>query len=241
MAPGAFDAIVHAAAAVGGVNSPDALRISAEDNVQAHANLVGAALKAGCRRFLFCSTISVSGGAGAGPQGYQETDARPASVYGWSKLVGEQILGLAAGIDQRFIGVSLRLPASVAVDAQAVRSMRSPCLRGRRRPIALKDPESRFRWLLIDDLLTAVDTLLTAPLPAGHHICNLANADTFTLQELAQRIKEICGSSSPINTEGSAARREVMNIDRAIALWGFAPTRLASFLPGYLRDLAAAA
>ena len=32
-----------------------------------------------------------------------------------------------------------------------------------------------------------------------------------------------------------------MNIDRAIALWGFAPTRLASFLPGYLRDLAVAA
>ena len=79
VAPGAFDTIVHAAAAVGGANSPDALRISAEDNVQAHANLVSAALKGGCRRFLFCSTISVYGGAGAGPQGYHETDARPAS------------------------------------------------------------------------------------------------------------------------------------------------------------------
>ena len=237
VAAGQFDAIVHAAATVDAANSADNLRASIEDNVQAHTNLVCAALTAGCRRFLFCSTITVYGGVGAGPSGYQEPDARPTSIYGWSKLAGEEVLGLAAGTGGNFSAVSLRL-AGVHGGSRHDGALRVMCDAARSgRPLVVKDPDSRFRWLLIDDLIAALDVLVRAQLPAGHHVCNLSSADTFTLLDLAGRIKMLCGSASPIETSGRAARNEVMNIDRAIALWGFAPTSLDTFLPGYLGTL----
>lgn len=235
--PGAFDVIVHAAAAVGGSETLDRLRTHTTDNVQATANLVSAALEARCRRLIFCSTISVYGGAGHNPDVYRETDARPASIYGWSKLAGEQLLTLAAGLDAHFEGVSLRLAGvhGRGRTTGALHTIASAAKSGH--PIVLNNPENRFRWLLIDDLLASIDTLLTAPLPPGHHVCNLASADDFTLAEIAQRICVLCSSNSAIETSGTSTRNEVMSIERALALWGYTPTRLDTFLPSYLKSL----
>jgi nucleoside-diphosphate-sugar epimerase len=241
VAAGAFDAIVHAAAAVNSAENADQLRTDAADNVQATANLLAATLKAGCRRFLYCSTISVYGGASAQAGGYREAEARPVSIYGWSKLAGEQVLNLASRLDPQFSAVSLRL-AGVHGRGRtngALHAIASEARNGN--PIVLKEPETRFRWLLIDDLLAAFDALLAAPLPPGHHVCNLASADDYTLAELAERIRALCGSESPIEATGTAKRNEVMNIERAVALWGYKPTRLEAFLPGYLSSLPAAA
>ena len=241
VASGGFDAIVHAAAAVGGLDSADRLRTDAKDNVQATANLISAAIEAGCRRFVFCSTISVYGGGGADPDGYRETDAHAVSIYGWSKLAGEQLMSLAAGLYPQFSGVSLRL-AGVHGRGRAHGALHAIAAAARTgNPIVLKDPENRFRWLLIDDLLAAFDSLLTTRLPPGHHVCNLASADAFTLTEIAERIRGLYGSNSPIETSGAATRNEVMNIERAAELWGFKPTRLAAFLPQYLSGLSTGA
>jgi UDP-glucuronate 4-epimerase len=241
MASKKFDAVIHAAAVVDTGNSADWLKRSVHDNVQSHANLVSAALKAGCPRFLFCSTISVYGGVGAGSSGYLETDAAPVDIYGWSKLAGEQLLDLATGIDSGFTAVSLRL-AGVHGGARKNGALYAICAAARLgQAISLENPNSRFRWLLIEDLLAAFNTLLLAPLAGGHYVCNLASADSFTLMELAQQIKQLAASSSPIETRGSVARSEIMNIERARALWGYAPTTLDTFLPGYLRGFAAQA
>ena len=238
--PDAFDVIVHAAAFVGAADTADTLRSATASNVQAQSNLVAAALKVGCRRFLFCSTISVYGGVGAGPGGYREKDARPSSIYAWSKLAGEQVLDFAASLGPGFTALSLRLAGVHGRGRQdgALRAISTAARAGR--AITLKDPDSRFRWLFIDDFMTALQVLVHAPLPPGHQVCNLASADSFTLRELAVLINRACNSSSVVETSGAAGRNEVMNIDRAVALWGYAPTRLTDFLPSYLRDFAAA-
>lgn len=238
VSPGRFDAIVHAAATIDDAESADNLRRSIKDNVQGHTNLVAAALNASCRRFLFCSSISVYGGAGAGASGYLEPDARPAGIYGWSKLAGEQVLDLAASLDTNFTAVSLRLAGIHGAGRKngALYKISDAARKGI--PISLMGADSRFRWLLIDDLMAALATLADASLPARHHVCNLASADTFTLRWIAERIKNLCRSSSVIEASDAVVRDEVMNIDRAISLWGFAPTHLDSFLPAYLHDFA---
>lgn len=234
VAPNVFDAIVHAAAAVAGSETAERLKTDTTDNVQATANVVSAAIRSGCHRFIYCSTVSVYGGVASGPGGYRESDARPVTIYGWSKLAGEQLLTLGVGLDAHLTAVSLRL-AGVHGRGRtdgALHAIASAAKRGQ--PIVLNDPENRFRWLLIDDLLAAIDDLLSAPLAPGHHVCNLASADDFTLGEIAQRICALCDSKSVIETHGKGARNEVMNIERAIALWGYKPTKLEAFLSGYL-------
>jgi UDP-glucuronate 4-epimerase len=241
IAPGSFDAVVHAAAFVGGAESADALQMAVRDNVLAYANVVSSALRAGCPRILFCSTVSVYGGVGARPGGYLEADASPAGIYGWSKLAGEQILDMASSVDNGLTAVSLRLGGvhGRGRTSGALHAIATAARAGQ--PIVLREPESRFRWLLIDDLLATIRALLRAPLASGHFVCNLASADTYTLLEIAHRIRSLCGSDSLIETAASAGRNEVMNIDRAVALWGYSPTRIETFLPRYLHDFAAEA
>ena len=228
------DAIVHAAAAVRTASSHDGVRELIRDNLQAQLNLIGAALKAGCHRFLFCSTISVYGGAGAPSDGYRESDAAPTDSYGWSKLAGEQMLAVAAASDKCFTAMSLRLAGVHGRSRKdgVLHAIASAARQGQ--PIRLNEPESRFRWLFIDDLLCAIADLLAAPLPLGHHVCNLASADSYTLREVAQKIVRFSKSNSRIEMTGANTRHEIMNIDRAVALWRFSPTGLDAFLPGYL-------
>jgi nucleoside-diphosphate-sugar epimerase len=241
MSAGRFDAVIHAAAAVEGTNTVDGLQRCVESNVRAQSNLVSAALKVGCGRFIFCSSIAVYGGFGAGPSGYREPDARPANVYGWSKRAAEQILDWASELEGGLSSVSLRLAGVHGGGRKdgALYAISSAAKKGT--PIALRDPGSRFRWLLIDDLLAEFETLLKAPIPIGHHIFNLASADTLSLLGVAQRVKAICGSASPVEVMGSAMRNEVLNIDRAVEHWGFAPTGLEVFLRAYLDSLPAEA
>jgi UDP-glucuronate 4-epimerase len=238
---GQFDSVIHAAATIEGANNPDILQRCVEDNVQAHTNLVSAALKASCRRIIFCSTISVYGGVGAGPLGYVEMDACPTGIYGWSKLAAEQVLGLAAELDSGLSAVSLRLAGVHGRERKdgALYAISSAARMGR--AITLNNSASRFRWLLIDDLLGAFETLLQTSIRAGHHVYNLASADTFTLLELAQRVKATLGSSSSIETVESVVRNEVLNIDCAVTEWGFKATHLDAFLVPYLDGLAAEA
>jgi UDP-glucuronate 4-epimerase len=101
-----IDAIVHA----GAISGPMMLRNDpmtiVRTNITATAGIIDIARRLSIRRFVFCSSVSVYGSA----ETVLDEDAplRPTSLYGASKVAGEQLLrGFAA--DHGVAGVSLRI------------------------------------------------------------------------------------------------------------------------------------
>lgn len=232
---GGFDAVVHAAARVAAREEDSAyLRDTTRANVLSQSNLVGAALRTGCERFVFMSTISVYGNRGAPAGGYLEADAAPTSYYGWSKRAAEQLLDVAA-VDHGLSAVTLRLAGVHGIGREngALATMAHSALAGK--AISVNEPNSRFRWVFIEDVSQAIGNAVHFDLPAGHHIANLASADIFTLRELAEHLKHFAASDCKIESRpGAGGRNEVMNIDVAKCILDFVPTPLTEFLPRYL-------
>lgn len=234
---GPFDAVVHAAAVINPIENSAYLVQSSQVNVLAHANLIAAALEHNCRRFIFTSTIGVYGYCGSPTGGYREEDAAPTTYYGWSKRAAEQLLDVAS-LKGDMIGISLRLAGvhGIGRTSGALHAMTRTALDAN--PIAISAPKSRFRWSFIEDVSSAIQIALEAPLDTKHHVINLASADIFSLEDLAWRIKKFTGSKSKIDVQSNTSSRdETMNIELATSTLNFRPTPLDVFLTRYLEDL----
>ena len=160
--PGAFDVIVHAAAFVGAANTPDNLRMRRRDNVQAHANLVSAALKGAAAAFFSAPRSACTAAWGLAPAATRDGCAAVRHLWLEQTGRGTNSRSCRGPRPALYRHCHCGSPASMAWTGKdgALHAISAACA-GTGRPITLKDPESRFRWLLIDDLLTAVDTLLT--------------------------------------------------------------------------------
>lgn len=231
-----FDAVIHAAAWLGSGSAQADIRDAMRHNVCAQANVVTAARNSRCTRFVYCSTISVYGTEGAPKEGYREDRARPTEAYGWSKRAAEQLLDIAVSDAPHFSAVSLRFAGIHGAGRTdgALHAMTRSAADGT--PIRVNESESRFRWVFLQDAISAVQLALEAERPgAWHRAYNVASKDTFSLRELAERIRDIAGSPSEIQIDAAAIHRnEVMNIDRIIGELGFQPTGLDEFLHGYV-------
>lgn len=230
-----FDAVIHCAARLVSGRNEGELATIVRDNVLAHARLIDAVVGSGCGLFMNCSSISVYGGKGAPEGGYRESDTAPVSPYGWSKRTGEQLLDIAVEQQDGLQAISFRLAGvhGVGRSTGALHGMTEAALAGE--PIRVSEPKSRFRWLFIDDLITACRLALAERTPEKHAIINLASSDEFTLGELAERIKATADSSSALELgQSSAPRNEVMNIDAARDLLGYRPQSLDAALDSYI-------
>ncbi|MBK8906487.1 MAG: NAD(P)-dependent oxidoreductase [Rhodospirillales bacterium] len=226
------DVVVHAAAAVGSNGSPAFAARALRDNLAATAIVASAAVEHGCARVVYCSTISVYGRRPARDPAFAESDpAQPRGAYGQSKYLGEQALDIVAA-NSRATAVSLRLAGIHGPPRRtgAVAAMVTAAAAGR--PVVVREPESRYRFLFIDDAVIAVRLAVTAELPAGHHRFNIASGEAATLAQLAQRIVAMTKTGSRVeSSDGAHARQEAMCIDRARAALGFAPRSLEDRLP----------
>jgi nucleoside-diphosphate-sugar epimerase len=180
----------------------------------------------------------VYGSADSPENGFSETLFAPDTLYGWSKHSAEQVLGLAAARISGFCAVSLRLAGvhGLGRNSGALYAFARAALDNA--PLKIAEPDSRFRWTFVEDVLQGVDCALTSGLVAEHHIVNLASADSFTLLELAEQIRQAADSQCAIESSpDTRVRRSILNIDKAQHLLGFKPTSLKNFLSVYLSDL----
>jgi nucleoside-diphosphate-sugar epimerase len=202
-------------------------------NVLATANVAAAAAESGCRSFVYCSSIAVYGRVKA-----EEVDESvvpaPDGPYGWSKLAGEQV-ALAAGGGMAVAVLRLAGVHGAGRTSGAVFAMLRAATSGD--PLSVTEPESRFRFVFVDDVVAAIASLLASdPAPTG--VFNVGGADVMTLREMAERVRSLTGSSSPIHcATGAPARSEVVTCERLEARLGFAPEPFEVHLRRMAADL----
>jgi UDP-glucose 4-epimerase len=180
-----IDAVIHSAGiahAMSGVPEDD-YRVL---NTEATVGLARAAEKARARRFVFLSSIRAQSGPAADGVLTEADAARPTDPYGRSKLAAEE--GLAVlGIDW----VALR---PVLVYGEGVKGNMAALLRLARSPypLPLAGLTARRSLLSLDNLATAVDTVLAAPEPLRRPLV-VADPEPLTVPAMIAALREGLG------------------------------------------------
>jgi len=161
--PSRVDAVFHLAAQSSGEASFDDPARDIEVNYKGTFNVLRLAQAAGCRRFIYSSSMSVYGEAGRGASKVAETrQCHPVSYYGCNKLASERMITLF-GKDNGIAPTIFRL-FSVYGPGQNMLNMKqgivsiylSYLLRGK--PIHVKGSLDRFRDLIyIDDVVDLLE------------------------------------------------------------------------------------
>ena len=150
------DAVIHSAGiahAMSGVPDDDYRII----NTEATIDLARAARRAGAKRFVFLSSIRAQCGSAADTVLTEASEANPTDAYGRSKLAAER--GLAE-LDIDWVSLRATLVYGQGVKgnmAQLMRLARSPW------PLPFGGLKARRSLLAVENLLAAIETVLTAP------------------------------------------------------------------------------
>jgi UDP-glucose 4-epimerase len=150
------EAVIHSAGlgnAMSGLPEDDYRTL----NTEATIALARAAQRAGARRFVFLSSIRAQSGPSADHVLTEDLTPQPTDAYGRSKLAAEQGLAELA-LDWVALRLVLVYGAGVKGNmAELVRLARTPY------PLPLGALRSRRSLLSLDNLVAAVDAVLSAP------------------------------------------------------------------------------
>jgi nucleoside-diphosphate-sugar epimerase len=150
------DAVIHSAGlahAMSGIPEDDYRVI----NTEATINLARAAGRAGAKRFIFLSSIRAQSGPSADGVLTEALEPRPTDAYGRSKLAAERGL---ADLDIDWVALRATLAYGPGVKgnmAELMRLARSPW------PLPLGGLRARRSLLGVENLLAAIETVLTTP------------------------------------------------------------------------------
>ncbi|MBB3458146.1 UDP-glucose 4-epimerase [Rhizobium sp. BK313] len=179
-----IDAVVHCGAISGPMMARGEPLKIVSVNIDRTALLLDLARIHRMKRFVFCSSISVYGDAGPITIN-EETQLHPTSVYGASKVAGEQLVeGFASeyGLD----GVSLRIGRvygpyrrancflnDIIRNAEARKRTTIPC-----------DPDFIYHYVHVDDVAGAIAAVLAAPaFPRRSY--NVGAGEALTMPQIA--------------------------------------------------------
>lgn len=233
-----IDRVFHAAALLpdGGA---EFLHRAVRSNIVATANLVECATKAGCRRFVYCSSISVYGSAPCHDNGWKEDDkVVPSCIYGWSKHVGEECLRLATSLNG-LTGVSLRLAGIHGRGRYngVVYNLMQAALSGK--PLIVNNSNNRFQLLLIEDAVEFSVRALESDFQQPYRCLNTASHIFPSIQYIAEQIVSLYRSKSQIIPSIIGADREfLMNIEEIVKEFSYKPKVMRDFLVDFLREAA---
>ncbi|MFB7723449.1 NAD-dependent epimerase/dehydratase family protein [Nocardia sp. NPDC056100] len=215
-----FDAVVHLAALSNDPLGALAPQITYDINHHASVRLARLAKAAGVRRFLYASTCSVYGAAGAGLV-TEDAPLRPLTPYAESKVrVEDDVAAIAdSGFSPVFLrnatafGFSPRLRADIVLNNLVGYAV----LTGEVKVLSDGTP---WRPLVhAQDIARAFATCLEAPLEAIH--CRAYNvgteANNLTVAEIAQSVVEAVPDSKLLITGESGADPRSYRVDFSYA------------------------
>lgn len=184
-------AVVH----LGGISGPmlaaDRPRSVVDVNIGGTANLLEAARLTGTRQFVFASSNAVYGN-NPGALDEQTTMLNPSSVYGVTKVSGEQ-LTTVYGRDYHMSTIALRICSVYGPGRSThciVRSFIEDALAGSVSRVAFGADLPR-QYVHIDDVVGAIGAALcTDPKPAGMAI-NISGGEVLTVGDIAGIVTEL--------------------------------------------------
>lgn len=207
-----IDRVFHAAALLpdGGA---EFLRRAVRSNIVATANLVESAAKAGCKRFVYCSSISVYGSAPCPDNGWEEDGkAAPSCIYGWSKYAGEECLRLETSLNG-LTGVSLRMAGIHGRGRYngVVYNLMQAAADGK--PLNINNSNNRFQLLLIEDAVELSVQALESVFHKPYSCFNAASHVFPSIRSMAEQIIHLYKSNSLIIPSiKNMSKESLMNI-----------------------------
>ena len=229
-----IDAVVHTAAVVKSDEDNNCLNYTFKNNVEAQANILSAALSSKCKKFIFCSTISVYDGHPIHKNGFRESDCViPNSIYGWSKYSGEEMLRVATSekgmncISLRFSGVH-----GYGRNTGVVFNMINSAIQGNE--ILINEPHSIFKLTFIEDVVSSILIALSSSKLLGYSCYNVSGKEALSLPDLASIIKSICNSNCKVNIINNGGKRyQVMDTHKAQLDLNFNPLSIQEKINNY--------
>jgi len=226
------DAIVHAAAVLGG--APWDSEIS-RVNCLGVQRVLALAERWGCPRFVFTSSIQVIGRPRIVPVD-ERHPLEPLTAYHASKLFGERMVAIAAG--RGIMSSSLRLTSPVGPGMVGARIF-SVFVRRARAGLSLDVAGAGSRGQDYVDVRDVADAVALAIQRGLTGVCNVGSGRTVSNRQLAERCVELLGARSELRIGGVPDAEEgvswEVSIARASAKLGYAPRRS---LEDSIRDLA---
>ncbi len=185
------DAIVHAGAISGPMMSRDDPMRIVDTNITATAGIIDLARRLSVRRFVFCSSVGVYG-EGSGEVFTEDAPLRPTSLYGASKVTGEQLLrGFAA--DHGLAGTSLRIARVYGPYRRGncpIQSMLKAAAIGEEIEL-VGDSTFPYHFIHVDDVVQAIVRALDLQDQSGVAEFNVAAPRAQTLPEIVAAVKEV--------------------------------------------------
>ena len=225
--PDGCDAVVHAAASPAWPGFSDDVIV--RDNVIATRHLIDLAERAGCRAFVFLSSMSVYGQITA-PVVDEATPTVDPDVYGASKFIGERLL---AERRDRLPGLALRLPAVVGQGAQRnwLASTAGRLRRGE--PATLFNPDAGFNNALhVADLAALVCGALGRGW-RGFDALVLGARGQLPVRQVVERLAAGMGLTAQLAVQPSPKRAFLLSSDKAIRDWGYDPMEIGALVDRY--------
>ena len=179
------DAVIHSAGiaqTMSGIPQDDYRTF----NTEATIALARAARRAGVRRFVFLSSIRAQSGPSADHVLTEDATAQPTDAYGRSKLAAEQGLAELA-LDWVALRLVLVYGAGVTGNmAELVRLARTPY------PLPLGALRNRRSLLSLDNLVAAIDTVLSRPGQLRRPLI-VSDPEALTLPEIVAAVRRGLG------------------------------------------------
>jgi UDP-glucuronate 4-epimerase len=229
------DRVFHAAALLPDEEA-DYLNRAMHSNIIATANLVECAANAGCKRFVFCSSISVYGSAPCPDTGWKEySHLSPTSIYGWTKQAGEEILRIATSLSG-LTGVSLRLAGihGRGRNKGVIYNLMEAALDGK--PINIDDSKNRFQLLFLDDAVELSMRALKFELQQPYRCFNTSSHVFPSIRHMAEQIVCLLGSTSQIVPSIKNMNKEnIMNNQEIMEELLYTPKALTDCLDDFLK------
>jgi len=179
------DAVIHSAGvshAASGLPDDD-YRVL---NTEATIGLARAARRAGVRRFVFLSSIRAQCGPTAAEILTEDLPPRPTDLFGRSKLAAEQGL---ADIDLDWVALRLVLVYGPGVQGNMGRLIRLACSPY---PLPLGALDARRSLVSLDNLATAINCVLVAPLPLCRPLI-VADPDPLSVAQMIAALRRGLG------------------------------------------------
>jgi UDP-glucose 4-epimerase len=228
--PDGCSAVVHAAASPARPGFTDDAIV--RDNVIGTRHLLELAERAGCRAFVFLSSMSFYGKITA-PVVDESTPTVDPDVYGASKLIGERLL---AERRDRLPGLALRLPGVVGRGARR-NWLASTAERLRRgEPATLFNPEAPFNNALhVDDLAALVAGALTRGW-RGFDALVLGARGQLPIRAVVERLAAGMGVPARLAVQPAPKPAFLLSSARAIRDWGYDPMEIGALVDRYARE-----